>query len=90
MVSGVPQGSVLGPLLLILYNADMLNDLENKNILYADDTTLYAEVASPSERTNVDNFLNRDFNHRGIKINLRITHSITISRSRTPYPLHPQ
>ena len=41
--------AVLDPLLLILYNADMLNDLENKIILYADDTTLYADVASPSD-----------------------------------------
>ena len=78
----------MSPLLFI--TADMWNNLENEIISYADNTTLYAEVASPSERTNVDNFLNRDFNQKGIKINLRITHSIIISRSRTPYPLHPQ
>ena len=35
----------------------MWNDLKNKIISYADDTTLYAEVASPSERTNVVNSL---------------------------------
>ena len=49
VVSGVPQGSVLGPLLFILYTADMRNDLENNIISYADDTTLYAEAAFPSE-----------------------------------------
>ena len=37
------------------------NDLENKNILYANDTTLYAEVAFTSDRINVANTLNRDF-----------------------------
>ena len=58
MVSGVPQGSVLGLLLFILYTADMWNDLENKVISYADDTTLYAVVASPSDSINVDNSLN--------------------------------
>ena len=61
MVWGVPQGSVLGPLLFILYTAYMCNDLEIKIISYADDTTLCAEVASPSERTNVANSLSRDF-----------------------------
>ena len=36
VVFGVPQGSGLGPIIFILYSADMLNDLENKIILYAD------------------------------------------------------
>ena len=31
--------------------------LKNKNILYADDTTLYGKVASPSDHINVANFL---------------------------------
>ena len=45
-------------LVFLLYIADMWNDLENKIISYADDTTLYAEVASPSNLTNVVNSLN--------------------------------
>ena len=64
VVSGVHQGSVLGPLLFVLYTADMWNDLENKIILYADDTILYAEAASPYDHINVANSLSRDlFNH---------------------------
>ena len=53
MLSDVPQGSVLGLLLFILYTADMWNDLENKIVSSADGTTLYAEVASPSDPINV-------------------------------------
>ena len=93
VVSDAPQGSVLGPLLFILYTADMWNDLEYKIISYANDTTLYAEVASPSERANVANSLNRDLakilswcSTWEMKLNPHKTQSITISRSRTPYP----
>ena len=42
----MPQGSVLGPILLILNTHDMLSGFENKLIAYADDATLVAVIPS--------------------------------------------
>ena len=47
VVSSVPHGSVLGPLLFLLCTSDLPITLENTLAVYADDSTLLAEVPEP-------------------------------------------
>ena len=44
VLSGVPQGSCLGPLLFVLFINDMPNLLENVCKLFADDTKLIGTI----------------------------------------------
>ena len=60
MVSGVPQGSILGPVLFLLYTSELFSILECKLIRYADDSTLVVVVPSPDVKVPVAESLNRD------------------------------
>ena len=95
-VSVVPQGSVFGPLLFLLYIADLQGLLQNELVGYADDCTLVCRIPHPRNRSSVTASLNDDLavisdwcSRWGMLVNPSKTRGMLISRSRTVDPLFP-
>ena len=57
--SGVPQGSVLGPTLFLIYVNDLLTNLNSPGKLFADDAKIYRRIRSPQDRIALQDDINK-------------------------------
>ena len=59
VISGVPQGTVLGPLLFLLYINDMPMKVSSTARLFADDSLLYLRIGSSQDSISLQEDLDR-------------------------------
>ena len=59
VLSGVPQGTVLGPILFLMYINDIAANLNSSIRMFADDCLVYRTISSPSDHQLLQTDLNK-------------------------------
>ena len=91
MTSGVPQGSVLGPLLFLAYVNNIWKNIESKIRLFADDCIIYRKILNIKDVEKLQTDLDRlgDWVERNeIKINPNKSTAPSFMRARVKDPLN--
>ena len=58
-MSGVPHGSMLGPILLLLDVNDLDDDITSKVSTFADDSKVFKQIKSDTDRQHLQDDLNK-------------------------------
>ena len=59
VISGVPQGTVMGPLLFLVFINDLPESVNSSVKLFADDCLIYRPIITPSDTTKLQEDLNQ-------------------------------
>ena len=88
VTSGVPQGSHLGPLLFIIFLADLSKRFKySKPLFFADDLKIYSAIRSIHDCYNLQrdlDILSAWSNSNGMTLNITKCHVITFCHGKTP------
>ena len=95
VLAGVPQGSVLGPLLFLVFINDLFDVVANNLDVIADDSSLWATVDSATTRAAAADSLNADLaaietwaSTWLVTYNQKKTELVTFSRKRDVTAFH--
>ena len=86
--SGVPQGTVLGPLMFLIYINDIGEHITSNLRLFADDSLLYCAIDIPQDCLALQEDLDKlsQWSHKWqMSFNVSKCKSLSITRKRNPY-----
>lgn len=59
VLSGIPQGTVLGPVLFVVYINDLLDNISSDGLMFADDTKIFRRITTYEDAIELQSDINK-------------------------------